>query len=73
MTGTRQPLALLESLLDADALSKAREAAPAQRASAADAPLCLGGAQIVKPTPEELACGTLTDALVCRIAAKEVA
>jgi hypothetical protein len=29
--------------------------------------------QIVKPTPEELACGTLTDALVCRIAAKEVA
>ena len=31
------------------------------------------GAQIVKPTPEELACGTLTDALVCRIAAKEVA
>ena len=31
------------------------------------------GPQIVKPTPEELTCGTLTDALVCRIAAKEVA
>ena len=44
VTGTRQPLALLESLLDADALTKAREAAPAQRASAADAPLRLGGA-----------------------------
>jgi hypothetical protein len=29
--------------------------------------------QLVKPTPEELTCGSLTDALVCRIAAKEVA
>ena len=28
VTGTRQPLALLQSLLDTDALSKAREAAP---------------------------------------------
>lgn len=30
-------------------------------------------AQAFKPTPQELACGTLQDAVVCRLATKEVA
>lgn len=29
--------------------------------------------QVFKPTPEELACGSLTDAIICRVAAKQVA
>jgi hypothetical protein len=28
--------------------------------------------QYFKPTPEELTCGSLADAIICRVAAKEV-
>ena len=76
VTGTRQPLTLLESLTDTAALMKARA-----RSTACD-DACLHDActaltallrvQVVKPSPEELACGSLADALICRVAAKDV-
>jgi hypothetical protein len=69
VVGTRRPLADLESLVDAAALQKARP----RLASAMRLCLTLSSAQLFKPTAEELAGGTLQEAIVSRIGIKSVA
>jgi hypothetical protein len=86
VVGTPLPLSHLPTLTDAAALQKARfphrvthtastplsdAAARAHTCSSCNMYACTQP-QYFKPTPEELKCGSLADAVICRVAAKEV-